>query len=262
MNTISRYRFKNASAAALALTLLLGASACKKKAPAPPPAPPPPSSTAPTPAPEKPSLTFTVEPTSIQKGQSAMLRWQVSNATDMSIDQGVGAVQSSGQRQVYPNDTTTYTLTAKGPGGSDSKSVTVDVSTPPPPPAPAAVQESAIDIVTKQVQDAYFDYDKSDIRDDARAVLTTDADPLKKVFSMDSNVVVTVEGHCDERGSAEYNLALGDRRSAAAKEFLTQLGVPGDRLKTISYGKEKPVCTDANESCYQRNRHAHFTAGQ
>ena len=262
MNQISRTRFKNASAAALALTLLLSASACKKKAPAPPPAPPPPASTAPAPAPEKPSLTFTVEPTSIQKGQSAMLRWQVSNATDMSIDQGVGAVQSSGQRQVYPNDTTTYTLSAKGPGGSDSKSVTVDVSTPPPPPAPAAVQESAIDIVTKQVQDAYFDYDKSDIRDDARAALTADADPLKKVFSMDSTVVVTVEGHCDERGSAEYNLALGDRRASAAKEFLTQLGVPGDRLKTISYGKEKPVCTDANESCYQRNRHAHFTAGQ
>ena len=262
MNSISRTRFKNASAAALALTLLLGASACKKKAPAPPPAPPPPPPAAVAPAPDKPSLTFTVEPTSIQKGQSAMLRWQVSNATDMSIDQGVGAVQSSGQRQVYPNDTTTYTLSAKGPGGSDSKTVTVDVSTPPPPPAPVVVQESAIDILTKQVQDAYFDYDKSDIRDDARGVLTTDADPLKKVFSMDSSVVVTVEGHCDERGSAEYNLGLGDRRAASAKEFLTQLGVPGDRLKTVSYGKEKPVCTDEDEACYQRNRHVHFTAGQ
>ncbi len=262
MNPISRTRFKTASAAVLALTLLMGASACKKKAPAPPPAPPPSTTTAPVSAPDKPSLTFTVEPTSIQKGQSAMLRWQVSNATDMSIDQGVGAVQSSGQRQVYPNDTTTYTLSAKGPGGSDSKTVTVDVSTPPPPPPPPAAQESALEIVSKQVQDAYFDYDKSDIRDDARAVLTTDADPLKKVFSMDSTVVVTVEGHCDERGSAEYNLALGDRRASAAKEFLTQLGVPGDRLKTISYGKEKPVCTDADESCYQRNRHAHFTAGQ
>jgi len=73
---------------------------------------------------------------------------------------------------------------------------------------------------------------------------------------------VIVEGHCDERGSAEYNLALGDRRATAAKDFLVQLGVPADRLKTISYGKERPQCTEENEQCWQRNRRAHLSPGQ
>lgn len=260
MSRNSLLSYRSACAAVSALAMLTFASACKKKAPAPPPAPAP-VAAAPAPAPpEKPSISFSAEPTSIQKGQSAVLRWQVSNATDMSIDQGVGAIQSSGQRQVYPTDTTTYTLTAKGPGGTSTESVTVNVSTPPPPPPPPAT-ESSVDIINSQVKDAYFDYDKSDIRDDARQVLTSDADVLKKVFGSDSQIGVTVEGHCDERGSAQYNLALGDRRAKAAKDFLVQLGVSGDRLKTISYGKEKPVCTDADESCYQRNRRAHFTAG-
>jgi peptidoglycan-associated lipoprotein len=251
---------RNFGAAVTAVALLTFASACKKKAPAAPPAPAPAAEApAPTP-PEKPSISFSAEPTSIQKGQSATLHWDVSHATDMSIDQGVGAVQSSGQRQVYPADTTTYTLTAKGPGGTSSESVTVNVTTPPPPPPPAPT-ESSVDIINSQVKDAYYDYDKSDIRDDARTVLTSDADVLKKVFSMDSQIAVTAEGNCDERGSAEYNLALGDRRAKAAKDFLVQLGVPADRLKTISYGKEKPVCTDATEDCYQKNRHVHFSAG-
>jgi peptidoglycan-associated lipoprotein len=73
---------------------------------------------------------------------------------------------------------------------------------------------------------------------------------------------VQLEGNCDERGSAEYNIGLGDRRATAAKDFLVQLGVPADKLKTVSYGKERPVCTDANEDCYQKNRHDHFAAAQ
>ena len=79
---------------------------------------------------------------------------------------------------------------------------------------------------------------------------------------MDASFVVTIEGHADERGSAEYNLGLGDRRAASVKEALVQLGLPGDKLKTISYGKERPLCTDATEDCYTRNRRAHFSTGQ
>ena len=116
-------------------------------------------------------------------------------------------------------------------------------------------------MISREGQDAYFDYDKNDIRADARAALTTDAELLKRVFAKDPNVVVIVEGHCDERGSAEYNLALGDRRATAAKDFLVQLGVPAERLKTLSYGKERPQCTDASEDCYQKNRRAHLSAG-
>lgn len=134
---------------------------------------------------------------------------------------------------------------------------------PPPPAPPAAVAKPTIEqMLSGTVVDAYFDYDKSDIREDARAALTKDADALKAIFASFPDATVTIEGHCDDRGSAEYNLALGDRRAAAAKEFLTQLGVPGEKLKTISYGKERPQCTDENESCWQKNRRAHFSTGQ
>jgi peptidoglycan-associated lipoprotein len=117
-------------------------------------------------------------------------------------------------------------------------------------------------MLSGSVVDAYFDYDKNDIREDARAALTKDADALKAIFSAFPDASISIEGHCDERGSAEYNLALGDRRATAAKEFLVQLGVPGDKLKTISYGKERPQCTDHDESCWQKNRRAHFSTGQ
>ncbi len=117
-------------------------------------------------------------------------------------------------------------------------------------------------MLSGSVVDAYFDYDKNDIRADAQQALTADADLLKRIFAREPNLVVIVEGHCDERGSAEYNLGLGDKRASAAKEFLVNLGVPADRLKTISYGKERPVCQEHDEACYQKNRRAHLAAGQ
>jgi peptidoglycan-associated lipoprotein len=113
-----------------------------------------------------------------------------------------------------------------------------------------------------EVTDVFFDYDKSDIREDARGALTRNADAIKAILADFPSDSLTVEGHCDERGSAEYNLGLGDRRATAVKEFLMQLGVPSDRLRTISYGKERPQCTESNEDCWQRNRRAHFAAGQ
>ena len=94
------------------------------------------------------------------------------------------------------------------------------------------------------------------------AETTVKYEKLKTILRDFPNDAITVEGHCDERGSAEYNLGLGDRRSTSAKDFLVQLGVPADRLRTVSYGKERPQCTDGNEGCWQRNRRAHFSAGQ
>jgi peptidoglycan-associated lipoprotein len=182
----------------------------------------------------------------------------------MTIDHGVGAVQSQGQRQVFPRTSTSYALTVRGPGGMDSRSVTVEVSSaPPPPPPPSSTPRlSSADLLQQQAQDAFFDYDMSDIRADGRDALTRDAALLKQIFQQDPNFSVVVEGHTDERGSAEYNLALGDRRATAAKDFLVQLGVPADHLKTISYGKERPQCTEASEECWQKNRRAHLSAGQ
>ena len=206
---------------------------------------------------------FTAEPTTISSGQPSSLRWSVNDATNVQIDNGIGQVSPNGRRAVYPTGTTTYHMTATGPGGSTEGDATITVSTPPPPaPAPAAPTVTPAEILARQVQDIHFEYDKSDIGSEAQGTLTADATALKQIFSLDPSFVVTVEGHCDERGSAEYNIGLGDRRSAAVKDALVNMGIPGDKLKTVSYGKERPLCTDANEGCYQRNRRAHFSAGQ
>jgi len=243
--------------------LVLFAVGCKKKVPPPPPPPPPPTTTTAPPTAAPVINSFTAEPSTIEAGQSSTLRWSITGATDMNIDNGVGAVQSSGQRQVFPRASTSYTLSVRGPGGMDSRSVTVEVSSaPPPPPTASTPRLSSADLLQQQAQDAYFDYDKSDIRGDARDALTHDAALLKQIFQQDPNFSVVVEGHCDERGSAEYNLALGDKRATAAKDFLVQLGVPADHLKTISYGKERPQCTEATEECWQKNRRAHLAPGQ
>jgi peptidoglycan-associated lipoprotein len=266
-----RMNGRTLSAAVFTAALLLAAAGCKKKAPAPPPPPPPPPAakeTPPPPPPPKPQPpridAFSAEPSSIQRGQSATLNWSVANATDISIDQGLGEIAANGMRQVFPANTTTYTLTARGGGGSLTRSATVTVTAPPPPPPPPpkAPVISGAELLSREAQDAYFDYDKSDLRDDARQALTRDADLLKQIFQTDPNFKVVVEGNCDERGSAEYNLGLGDRRASSAKDFLVQLGVPADRINTISYGKEKPVCTDASEDCYQKNRHDHLAPAQ
>jgi len=209
---------------------------------------------------------FSAEPTSIQRGQSSTLRWEVSgNVTSVSIDNTIGTVQNTGNRRVFPSDSTTYTLTATGPGGSTTASATVSVSSPPPPPpppTPTATKATMEQRLGTDVQDVFYDYDKADVRSDARDTLTRDAQAIKAILADFPSATIVVEGHCDERGSAEYNLGLGDRRASSAKDFLVQLGVPADRLKTISYGKERPQCTEADESCYQRNRRAHFSPGQ
>jgi len=206
-----------------------------------------------------------VEPTSIERGQSAVLRWTVTGATGTTINNGIGAVQASGNRRVIPSETTTYTLTATGPAGETTANATVSVSAPPAPPPPVTSSASKGTLesrVQSDLRDALFDYDSNNIRDDARAALMGDADAIKRILADFPTASINVEGHCDERGSAEYNLGLGDRRSTAARDFLAQMGIPADRLKTISYGKERPVCTDSNEDCWQRNRRAHFSVGQ
>jgi len=253
---------KKLSILLLGLSLMLVVACCKKKV-APPPPPPPPKAEEPAPPPKPMIAQLVAEPSTIERGQSSTLRWSVSNATDITIDEGIGTVSASGDRRVFPNDTTTYTLTAKGPGGTDSRSVSVRVTAPPPPPPPPpAPPKKSLSERVSELEDVYFDYDKFDVREDARATLTKDADAIKAIISDFPEAKITLEGHCDERGSAEYNLALGDRRATAAKDFLVQLGVASDKLNTISYGKERPQCTESNESCWQKNRRAHFSAGQ
>jgi peptidoglycan-associated lipoprotein len=226
----------------LGTIMMLGA--CKKKVAPPPPPPPPP--------PPAPTASISASPNSIEKGQSATLSWQTTNATDVSID-GIGAVQANGSQQVTPSDSTTYHLMAKGAGGTQEATarVTVNAPAPPPPPPSSATEE---ELFAQHVKDVYFDYDTDAIRPDQQSSVQGDA----QFLGQHPNIQFTVEGHCDERGSTEYNLALGDRRASAVKNALIQAGVAAGRVKTISYGKEKPFCTESNESCWQQNRRGHF----
>jgi peptidoglycan-associated lipoprotein len=219
--------------------------ACAKKV-APPPPPPPPASTAPT-------ASLSANPNTLDKGQSTTLTWQTTNATDVSID-GIGPVDPSGSRQVTPSDSTTYHLIAKGPGGTQDATARVTVNAAPAPPPTMTSNATEEELFSRNVKDIYFDYDKYDLRADQQGSLQGDAQFLQQHAS----IHITVEGHCDERGSTEYNLALGANRADAVKNALVQAGVGGNRIKTMSYGKEKPFCTESNESCWQQNRRGHF----
>jgi peptidoglycan-associated lipoprotein len=219
--------------------------ACAKKAAPPPPPPPPPTAPSPT-------ASISVSPDTIQQGQSATLTWQTTNATDVSID-GIGAVQANGSQQVSPTDSTTYHLTAKGAGGTQDATTRLTV-TPPPVVQTSTPLPTDEDLFGQTVKDVYFDYDKSDVRADQQAAVQSDA----QFLTQHSNINFTIEGHCDDRGSTEYNLALGDQRANTVKNALVTAGIGAARIKTISYGKEKPFCVEDNEACWQQNRRGHF----
>jgi peptidoglycan-associated lipoprotein len=231
------------------LGVVVLAASCHKKKVAPPPPPPPPAAAA------APTVSLTAEPSTIQKGESVTLSWTSENATDLDLQPGVGTVQSNGSTSVSPEESTTYTLTAKGPGGTSTAQARVTVTSPPPPEAPPAAPAVSEETLFEQnIKDAFFDYNKSDIRPDAQQALTADANFLRAHPSIN----FVIEGHCDERGSEEYNLGLGDRRATSAKNFLANLGVAASRITTISYGKDRPFCTEHDEACWQKNRRAHL----
>src|SRR5215469_2983434 len=228
-------------------TTLAFVGACKKKVAPAPPAPAPTQQ-----APAQPTVTLNASSTMLQSGQSTTLNWTSTNATDLDLEPGVGKVQAEGSTNVTPTQSTTYTITANGPGGSATANVQITVSAPAPPQEQAA--PNVADLFNQNVTDAYYDYDKSELSSDARAALQKDAEFLRSY----PQIRVTIEGHCDERGSEEYNLGLGQRRADAAKQYLVSLGITGDRLQTMSWGKEHPFCTEHNESCWHQNRRAHF----
>jgi len=130
----------------------------------------------------------------------------------------------------------------------------------PAPRYPNAVTRARIDELLARIEDAYFDYDKHTLRPDAIDALQADSTELRDILKDYPDYKLTIEGHCDERGSAEYNLALGDARAKAAKDYLVQVGIPGDQLSIVSYGKERPVCQEHDEACWQKNRRIHIVA--
>jgi len=246
MTEVARPLYRALLLVALAAAFTVG---CGKKPPVAktPEAPPPP--------PARPTVSLSADQTTINKGDTVTLSWTSTNSTQVTIAPEVGAVAPEGSTKVSPANSTTYSITASGPGGSADATVRITVNAPPPPPPPAAVHTDSLEeMFLKEMRDAYFDLDKADIRSDARTALAKSADFLRNY----PQVKVVVEGHCDERGSTEYNLALGDRRAAAVKQYLVGLGIGADRISTVSYGKEKPTCMESNEECWQKNRRGHF----
>lgn len=218
------------------------AGCAKKAAQVTPPAPPAPAPTAPT-------ATLAANPSAIQPGQASTLTWQTSNANEITIA-GLGTVPASGSRSVTPGESTTYTLVAKGAGGTNDASARITVNAP----VVSSTQPSDEDLFARNVKDIYFDFNRADLRSDDAPVVQND----QAFLVQHSGIKVLVEGHCDDRGSEEYNIALGASRAESAKQALVQQGVSAERIRTVSYGKEKPFCTEDNEHCWQQNRVDHF----
>ena len=238
---MSQSRLKTITLTAVLTGVLSFAGCSKKTAQATPPPPPPPAT---------PTAALAANPAAIQQGQSTVLTWQTDNATEATIE-GLGVLDASGSKTITPSTSTTYTLVAKGPGGTREASarVTVNVAIADGNPSPGEE-----DLFSRNVKDVWFDYDKADIRADQAPNAQGDAAFLLQHPS----IKVVVEGHCDDRGSEEYNLALGTSRAESLKHTLLQQGISEDRIKTISYGKEKPLCSQDNERCWQQNRVDHF----
>ncbi len=225
------------------LAVALSLAGCAKKVAKVQPPPPPPPAPAPT-------ATLAANPSAVQPGQSSTLTWQTSNANEITIA-GLGTLPASGSRTVTPSASTTYTLVAKGPGGTNEANARVTVTTPVASATPSPTDE---DLFRRNVKDVFFDYDKYAIRPDEAPVVQND----EGFLAQHPSIKVLVEGHCDDRGSEEYNIALGTSRAESVKQALVQQGVSADRVRTISYGKEEPFCTEDNEQCWQQNRVDHF----
>jgi peptidoglycan-associated lipoprotein len=230
------------------LGIFIFVAGCKKKVGTAPPTP------APAPTPERPTVALKASPTAVDSGGAVTLTWSSTNATDLDLEPGIGKVAPQGSTSTNVTQSTTFTITANGPGGTATATASVSVSAPEAPAPAPAPQPGLSELFDQNVKDAFFDFNKSDIRADARNALTKDAEFLRSY----SQIRVTIEGHCDERGSTEYNLGLGERRAQAAKNYLISLGIQAGRIDTVSWGKERPFCSEHTEDCWQANRRAHF----
>jgi len=239
---------------------LMVLSGCKKSPPPVRPTLPPPTTSTPTPTPTggpAPTIEIQASPSTVERGGQATLAWKTQNATSVVIDGGVGNVSESGSVVITPRDSSTFTAIAKGPGGEAQASTRVTVVSPK---EVGGVTSTDIDNLMKaiedgRVKDVFFAYDKSELSSESRTQLEQNAKWLRQY----PGATVVIEGHCDERGTEEYNLALGDRRAQATKEYLVQLGVTAEQMESISLGEERPFAPGQDEAAYSQNRRAHFT---
>jgi len=232
----------------LAAVLLLIAGCAKKPVAAKVEAPPPQQ--------PQPTVTLSVYPQEIKSGESAKLTWEANNATEVTLE-SLGSIDLNGSMSVNPTQSTTYRIVAKGPGGTSDATARLTVSAPPPPVA-TVVEPTLRELFERNVKDAFFACDSYELDGETSQILASNANFLQR----HPELTFTVEGHCDERGSEEYNLALGASRAEAVKQALVKQGIGSQRIATNSVGKEKPFCTDSNEECWHLNRRGHFMLPQ
>lgn len=250
-------------AAALLLTVLTACGPRRTATPAPPArrvstdSRTTPSGT-PLPAPE---LQANIAPERIQPGESALLTWESRHASSVSIEPGIGPVDGVGQIRLFPDRSTAYHLTASGPGGRVDVSVTVEVggkdevpiaSEDIPPDSALPLDER----FRQAVKPVFFEFDMAELDAEARRVLDGNAAWLTRPDNLQVRFII--QGHCDVRGTDEYNLALGDKRAQAARNYLVSKGVDPDRIVTVSYGEERPFELGDSEEAHALNRRAHF----
>ena len=237
---------------ALLIVALLSVAGCGGKKT------PPVSSSSTAPEVAAPTAHISANPTTVLSGDSVELSWNTTNANSVRID-GIGDVPSSGKRTVTPTESTTYRVVAHGDGGDGEDSVRVTVNRPQSNndndgSEGPELSASEIQLFQSSIEDAFFGYDAYKLDETAMAVLAKDAAFLVK----HPRYHIVIGGYCDERGSSEYNLALGQNRAESAKRALVAAGVGDNRIRVISYGKEKPFCTQSSEECWAKNRRAGF----
>ncbi|HEY2934336.1 MAG TPA: peptidoglycan-associated lipoprotein Pal [Acidobacteriota bacterium] len=250
--------------AVLMFTLLAGLSGCgAKKTTRVPPASPgsgrseTPAAVIPGPT-RQPTVQIKADPSTLRPGENFTLTWSSTDAERLTIDQGVGTVSDSGSLRLRAGQSATYTATAANRLGSASASTRVTVTEPVEPVVkPAPSPDIGIEEIISRglIKDVFFDYDQHTLSSEAQQILQRDAEYLRK----NSSASFILEGHCDERGTSEYNLALGDRRAQAVKEYLVSLGISASRLETVSYGEERPFASGHDEASWAQNRRVHFT---
>ena len=246
MRTKAILNFSLMSSVMSSVLLVLLVAGCAKKQPVASTPPPPPMLT--------PTASISANPNTIEKGQSTQITWRTENATDIDIA-GIGKVEANGSQSVSPSDSTSYRLVAKGPGGTQEATTRVTVvEAPSTPVAVKPTTQSDQQWFAQNIQDVYFDYDTYEIRPDGKAAIATGA----KALAQKPGIHFMIAGHCDERGSTDYNIALGDKRANAVKDALVAAGVSASRISVTSFGKEKPFCGDSTEECWQKNRRGHF----
>ena len=229
---------------------ILAVTGCHKK-----PAPVPTNALPPATSAPAPTATITADPQAIDQGQSVVLNWRTTNATKVSID-GIGDVAVNGTQTVSPANSTNFHLVATGDGGTTDASVRVTVRVPTMPGNTAGEGAGGADAeFHAHVKDIFFGYDSYDIQPEAQTSISQAAQYLQS----HPNIRIVIGGYCDDRGSAEYNIALGENRANAAKQALVAAGVAGDRIRVVSYGKERQFCTEETESCWQQNRRDQFS---